>query len=99
MTPLPVQYFYFHYYGIAEMLGLRGSFDARHGTTSTAVPILFLYGADKTISFHGAGWAKKVAAQEGCKVVALQRAGQYVGHWITVTAASQVIAEMDAWLS
>jgi len=93
-------YFYMQFSGWSELFGMRACFDKLHGVQGpSAVPTLFLYGADKGFDFHSKSWEKKLTQQPGCRVVPLKMKGGTVGHWLQATAAGLVNTELDKWLS
>jgi pimeloyl-ACP methyl ester carboxylesterase len=57
------------------------------------VPILFMYGTQKSLVFHGDDWASSLNKRlDGSKTVALP-----TGHWVFLEGSPRVQVEMDAF--
>jgi len=74
-------------------LGAAGGFHGLH-VFKPEVPMLFLYGEKKPVMFHSRGWAERLAARKGNRVIAFA-----TGHWIMVTRRQAFNEALRTWLA
>jgi len=74
-------------------LGAAGGFQGLR-VFKPEVPMLFAYGEKKPVMFHSRGWAERIAAGAGNRVIAFP-----TGHWIMVTRRDAFNEALRTWLA
>jgi pimeloyl-ACP methyl ester carboxylesterase len=57
------------------------------------VPMLYVFGERKPFAFHSSGWAQRIAALPGSRVIGLP-----TGHWVMTQRPAQFHAALREWL-
>jgi pimeloyl-ACP methyl ester carboxylesterase len=76
-----------------QWLGQAGGFGRLRAFAPT-VPMLFIYGQKKPMSFHSRNWAERIAARPGSRVVGLP-----TGHWVMLQRPVEFQRTVLQWLN
>jgi cis-3-alkyl-4-acyloxetan-2-one decarboxylase len=75
-----------------QWFGVAGGF-GRLRTFSPTVPMLFIYGQRKPMSFHSRNWAERIASRPGSRVLGLS-----TGHWVMLQRPAEFHMAIANWL-
>lgn len=75
-----------------QWFGVAGGF-GRPRAFVPQVPMLYVFGERKPFAFHSSGWAQRIAALPGSRVVGLP-----TGHWVMTQRPAQFHAALREWL-